>query len=157
MLTLSLPLIDQSLLEAAIEEIAAVEQTLFVCPMTGAKTRYWLQMERRQLSKRRYVIAADVRGLKKINDAQGTEAGDRHIKQMYDRLCAQYRRQSDVIGRRNASGDEFLIFTDRCPDNLSIDGWAIGWAEIQGDIDAAIAAADLQMYKNKKVKSNASN
>jgi diguanylate cyclase (GGDEF)-like protein len=71
-----------------------------------------------------WLIYIDLDGLKQINDSQGHNAGDRHIRNAAKVLRESFR-DSDVIGR--IGGDEFAVF-------------ATGSTTPAGEIEERIAA-----------------
>ncbi len=108
------------------------------------------------------VLYADANGLKKLNDANGHEAGDQLLQLMSNML-------SDCFGRENvyrSGGDEFLTiipdiseekFIDKCSriikmfderSNISVAaGWS--WSSDSSKIEEIMNIADKAMYKNK--------
>jgi len=83
--------------------------------LTGCKNRKaleWAYEGRFNKDKSLAVIAVDMNGLKKVNDNQGHEAGDKFICRTAETLC-------DVFGKENVyrmGGDEFtVILTEKSP------------------------------------------
>lgn len=108
------------------------------------------------------VIYCDVLGLKKINDAQGHQAGDALIIRASESLKSNFR-QKDVY---RVGGDEFLVLcTDISEDiflskvetlrkdmkkNNAMMSLGAIWCETVDDVDALIAEADGIMYEEKR-------
>jgi diguanylate cyclase (GGDEF)-like protein len=109
------------------------------------------------------VLLLDLDGLKRVNDTDGHEAGDRLIQAAAGQI-SQDIRQSDLAAR--LAGDEFVVLcpeTDRhgleqlgakLSDRLGDAGIAasVGWAELADrDVEPAdlLARADAAMYQEK--------
>jgi diguanylate cyclase (GGDEF)-like protein len=109
------------------------------------------------------VLLLDLDGLKRVNDTDGHEAGDRLIQAAAGQI-AQDIRQSDLAAR--LAGDEFVVLcpeTDRhgleqlgakLSERLGDAGIAasVGWAELADrDVEPAdlLARADAAMYQEK--------
>lgn len=109
------------------------------------------------------IIYFDVMGLKKVNDAQGHQAGD----QLLMRACECIKKHFVNQAMFRLGGDEFLVITkgltkeniEKCIESLKIDmveqdaRMAIGfvWEDSYcGDYDVLIAKADDIMYENKR-------
>lgn len=108
------------------------------------------------------VVYCDVLGLKKINDAQGHQAGDALIVRASDSLKSNFRKQ-DVY---RIGGDEFLVLCKDIDENVFLSKveslredmkknnamMSLGaiWRETVDDADALIAEADGMMYEEKR-------
>jgi diguanylate cyclase (GGDEF)-like protein len=109
------------------------------------------------------VLLLDLDGLKRVNDTDGHEAGDRLIQAAAGQI-SQDIRQSDLAAR--LAGDEFVVLcpeTDRhgleqlgakLSERLGDAGIAasVGWAELADrDVEPAdlLARADAAMYQEK--------
>lgn len=139
--------------------------------LTGLYNRVYFDAEMKRLaSSREYpvsVIVADVDGLKKINDTNGHDAGDRLIQSAAATLLSTFRA-ADVVSR--IGGDEFAILlphTDQETAQEAVDrinaGFETNGSEMQGgglslgiataySGDALIATlkqADERMYQHK--------
>ncbi len=119
------------------------------------------------------VIYIDVNDMKEINDGLGHEAGDEAIKHVASSLLNNVR-SSDIVGR--LGGDEFGVILLQAPPEIAMEKAQIladavsqhsfdyegesvnvhvshGVHSFQGsDADAALKAADLAMYQQKKAK-----
>ena len=131
--------------------------------LTGAYNRHALTELFGQLAVNSIgVIYCDVTGLKRINDEQGHEAGDRMIQHCCDLL----RETVDTELVYRTGGDEFIVI-DResgreafhaCVENalrameeshISI-SCGISWRAERGNIDEQINEADKKMYLAKR-------
>ena len=150
--------------------VRAARRQAQVDPLTGIANR--LAFEDRVAHEwkraRRYdrplgLLLLDLDGLKRVNDNDGHEAGDRMIKAAADQISAHIR-QSDLAAR--LAGDEFVVL---CPEThrvgleqigtklrecLAHGGVAasVGWAELaDGDLAPGdlMARADAAMYQEK--------
>jgi diguanylate cyclase (GGDEF)-like protein/PAS domain S-box-containing protein len=66
------------------------------------------------------VIMADLDGLKKINDTQGHEAGDRLIQAAADLLSSSFRT-NDIVAR--IGGDEFAVLLPGIPEDAAYNNY----------------------------------
>ena len=135
-------------------ELVLELQNLKLDPLTGCLRREAL----RDLPDcRRYVVAiVDINNLKVINDTFGHLAGDDIIKFVADMVKSVIRSEDTLI---RYGGDEFLtIFNDvnveqarKIMSRIKTDAatWGIGSA---CTLEAAVKAADEEMYSKKKKK-----
>ena len=110
------------------------------------------------------IVSADLNGLKKVNDEQGHESGDRLIKRAAGILKIAFG-DYEIF---RAGGDEFLILCPdieeeqlnnqvsqlrRLADNANDVSFAVGTAYCTGDynLSEGIKAADESMYKDKEL------
>jgi len=112
------------------------------------------------------LLYLDVNGLKKVNDADGHEAGDQLLIHLVDIITGTVR-PSDLVGR--LGGDEFAIllpnadlpaataFADRLRDNLrngtrpmSSSMGLVTTADPPTEVETMIHAADALMYEAKR-------
>lgn len=148
--------------------------------MTGLYNRrgfYTLARQQKRLADRTHrgmlLVAADLNGLKEINDHFGHEAGDTVLTEAAEVLKESFR-ESDIIAR--LGGDEFAVLMPEQPDisqdllfrrmenqiasinsrraleyTLSI---SIGFARYDPEapctLDQLMATADAQMYRQKR-------
>lgn len=161
----------------ALEQSRLLERMRTDC-MTDLLTGLWNRraweqaIELEEARARRYgtpycVFIADLDGLKQINDTQGHGQGDLLLKQAA--RCLQTAvRQCDLIAR--LGGDEFGVLAIDCARESSVDlldrlrevfanegiEVSIGMAmrEPSGGMLAALRAADLNMYRNKRYRKN---
>ena len=157
--------------------VRAAQRRAEIDPLTGIPNR--LAFEQRLATEwkraRRYdrplgMLLLDLDGLKRMNDRDGHEAGDRMIRAAAAQISAD-TRQSDLAAR--LAGDEFVVL---CPETsgfgieqlgaklterLQACGTAasVGWA-VLGDGDVApgdlLARADAAMYQEKARRRGAS-
>ena len=121
------------------------------------------------------LMSGDMDGLKAINDRFGHAAGDAAILAMAEVLRGSFR-DGDLIAR--LGGDEFVVLSEHLPQeaqshirariehrvaqvNVSEGaGWQIGislgFAKVPitpvTDLDALLAAADVRMYEDKRLR-----
>jgi GGDEF domain-containing protein len=132
-------------------------------PLTGLGNRRALELDYdryRALAQREgnalWVSLWDLDGLKAVNDREGHAAGDRHL-QAFARVLKEELREGDGVYR--VGGDEFAAL------HLGLEGEAlaervrarfpavsVGFAEARGSLEAALAEADAQMYRQKRLK-----
>jgi GGDEF domain-containing protein len=100
------------------------------------------------------LLAADVDGLKHINDARGHSAGDDRIVALAEALRATLGPEA-VIGR--VGGDEFFAITTRWQNPLGLAAvrryGSVGVSEFPGDGRTGaelIALADATLYEEKR-------
>ncbi len=146
-----------------------LREVSFQDALTGLYNRGFLNEELDRLERGRTrpiaVIAADLDGLKLINDEQGHQAGDEAIQGVAD-VLRQTLRTEDIVAR--TGGDEFIAILP-CVDSEVVDkvvkrvrdhallaglevsiGAAIcGPGELLQD---TVRAADAEMYRVKKAK-----
>lgn len=141
-------------------------------PLTGLYNRLYFNEELARLDHGRQfpvsIIMADINGLKKVNDTQGHEAGDRLIMAAADVLRAGVRND-DVAAR--LGGDEFAVILpltrsteaadilrrireqeNRCRADSSpalYISYGYAAADIPGDLQATLRLADAMMYEEK--------
>lgn len=109
------------------------------------------------------VVSADMNDLKKINDFEGHDAGDKALVAVAECLTTNDTKSKRVY---RIGGDEFAIFyLNRCESEVEDDVkimcenlsktkhvCAFGCKMVQnGDVEEAIIAADQEMYTNKAV------
>jgi diguanylate cyclase (GGDEF)-like protein len=109
------------------------------------------------------VVSADMNDLKKINDFEGHDAGDKALVAVAECLTTNGTKSKRVY---RIGGDEFAIFyLNRCESEVEDDikimrknlsktkhECAFGCKMVQnGDVEEAIIAADQEMYTNKAV------
>jgi len=147
-------------------------------PLTGLLNRREItrQLEvRMAMAKRQQtslaVVFIDVDNLKKVNDTQGHEAGDRMITGLVDVLRRELRT-TDLASR--LGGDEFLLVLPECGredvvttmtrveagfrrqgENANSFQWTLSWGSAQfredsETLDTLISRADARMYANKQ-------
>jgi diguanylate cyclase (GGDEF)-like protein len=106
-------------------EFAAVAAVAHTDSLTDALNRrgFTEALERELARARRYqsqfVLAYfDVRGLKRLNDSQGHQAGDKLLREVAG-LLKDSAREADVVGR--IGGDEFaLLLTEQPADSVDV-------------------------------------
>ena len=150
--------------------VRAARRMAQVDPLTGISNR--LAFENRLSDEwtraRRYdrplgLLLLDLDGLKRVNDRDGHQAGDRMIQAAASRI-AEDLRQSDMAAR--LAGDEFVVLCPETPrdgierlgsklskrlDDVGIAA-SVGWAELSdADIrpNDLLARADAAMYDDK--------
>lgn len=157
--------------------LARLVEQATVDPLTGLFNRREItrQLEvRMAMAKRQQsslaVVFIDVDNLKKVNDTQGHEAGDRMIMCLVDVLHNELRT-TDLASR--LGGDEFLLVLPECGredvittmarveagfrrqgENASSFPWTLSWGSAQfredsETLDTLISRADTRMYANK--------
>lgn len=145
-------------------------------PLTGVKNAHAYMEAKKSMEQRIMngtvsefgVVIFDVNNLKEINDTQGHEQGDYHIKSACNYICRQFKC-SPVY---RIGGDEFLIilegedyvnrqrymrlFDEKIDNNLKeglpvvSSGMAIYVADGSDSYDTVFARADKNMYERKK-------
>lgn len=108
------------------------------------------------------VVSVDMNDLKKINDEQGHDAGDKALKTVAD--CLRQTKMKKMAYR--VGGDEFAIFySGKTEDEVRADiaqmrtnlsktpyQCAFGYEMVTGqDVEKAILTADRKMYTNKAI------
>ncbi len=125
-------------------------------PLTGLGNRRALEAAFAEGPDRRYLTLWDVDDLKRINDQEGHAAGDAALRALADAFRAESRRNDRFF---RTGGDEFVgLHPGLAPPVGLIErvrrrfpGVSVGWAEIgDGGLEAAIAAADRAMYRDKR-------
>ncbi|MDO9378203.1 MAG: sensor domain-containing diguanylate cyclase [Nocardioidaceae bacterium] len=113
------------------------------------------------------VLAVDLDGLKRVNDAHGHAAGDQLLRDAADTMRS-LTRQDDSVAR--IGGDEFVLMlaanfhraggealASRLRDGLAAAGTpaSVGWSTLEPDEDPAeaLARADRGMYVDKRGRS----
>jgi GGDEF domain-containing protein len=99
----------------------------------------------------------DLNNLKRINDTQGHNAGDEHLKTFAQALRLETREQ-DWFYR--TGGDEFVGLhlgitdgvglRDRVQSRLA--DVAVGWSVVLEDLETTLHTADQMMYEAKKLQ-----
>jgi diguanylate cyclase (GGDEF)-like protein len=139
-------------------------------PLTGVGNRRALEDQFRRMPRSRFaLLAMDVDGLKKVNDAHGHDAGDILLSGLAAALAAELR-PADLLAR--TGGDEFMAVLVDCDARGAIDlggrlqraaanvkfPWGAGSisvgsaAGVAGERPEAVAkAADLVLYEAKQV------
>ncbi len=141
--------------------------------LTGLYNRAYFDIELSRLARGREfpicVVIADLDGLKRINDSEGHQAGDKYIKDAAEQLRVSFRG-SDVVAR--IGGDEFAVLLAATPNNVAqelverlqkscISGqdsngravaMSLGMATANSgsDLVGSVRLADERMYANKK-------
>jgi diguanylate cyclase (GGDEF)-like protein len=164
------------------EQLAAerdlLTQLVRVDPLTGgANRRAWddevAAWRAKSTHPPAYVLSCDLDGLKVVNDRFGHAAGDAVIRGASNLLRSSVRN-GDLVAR--VGGDEFVVLLAadatiahrvvararraqrawRVTEHGLAPSMSIGLAEVaNGDLEAALAAADLAMYANKRRRSGA--
>ncbi|HZU86368.1 MAG TPA: diguanylate cyclase, partial [Anaerolineaceae bacterium] len=168
---------------ALIEDVTIRKQTQdklqylsFHDALTGLYNRLYFEVEMERLQHgRQYpisVVAADVDGLKMVNDSQGHPTGDKLIQRAGLVLRKSFRNE-DIVAR--IGGDEFLILLpetdyqtaqsilERIQQNLKQNNQETGGAVLSlsmglatakksGSLTEAVSEADKQMYTEKRRK-----
>ncbi|MDL5158688.1 GGDEF domain-containing protein [Actinomycetospora termitidis] len=159
---------------AAVESARALERAVSDAEtdaLTGLLNRRgwqrWLAREEERF--RRFgdpasVVMVDLDGLKTVNDTEGHDAGDRHLRRTATALLGAVRA-GDPLAR--LGGDEFGLVASvgaddaaRLADRLQavlVDAGvpcSVGVApfRVDGGFAAAVAAADAAMYENKRAR-----
>ncbi|MBM3505098.1 MAG: GGDEF domain-containing protein [Alphaproteobacteria bacterium] len=170
-------------LQAARERLASLERLADRDPLVPiANRRAFVRELSRQMSHvERYgsfasVVYIDVNDFKEINDSFGHSAGDEALRYIAS-ILIQNVRESDIVGR--LGGDEFGIILDQTDNTVArqkadtladhifntpllhqgrsvVLRVAVGVHTFSGaeDIGHALAAADRDMYANKKLLKN---
>ena len=110
------------------------------------------------------VAVIDLDNLKKMNDNNGHEAGDKYIKTAAD-VLKKISRETDLAAR--TGGDEFQVFLVNTTQELA-DAWkrravaemkarnvnaSIGLSPVNlENVEESIRTADTQMYSEKRIK-----
>ncbi len=136
--------------------------------LTGLYNRAFFDAELERLGHSRMfpisIVMADVNGLKKINDTEGHDAGDKLIKLAARIILAAFRAE-DIVAR--IGGDEFSVLLPAtvtsvaeeaiarilgCPEIVSGQvsiAFGIASAANQDELAAALKLSDQLMYQNK--------
>jgi len=147
-----------------LEELARVQERLdWIAhhdPLTGLGNRRALEAAFGNKDRgQRFLTLWDIDDLKRINDEMGHAAGDAALRALADAFRTE-GRQDDRFFR--TGGDEFVgLHAGSAPPVGLIErvrrrfpGVSAGWAEIgDGGLEAAIAAADRAMYRDKRGRS----
>lgn len=159
--------------DALNEALQGLEVAAKLDPLTGLYNRYAFYTLINEFMERGNVTGSiaiiDLNGLKRINDTFGHHAGDRALLNLAMRL-QEAVRQTDYVFRWG--GDEFVLllfgmppdaarervahfpppapleFDDRQPVQLTL-SWGV--APLEADVDAALRAADEQLYAQKRL------
>uniref|UniRef100_A0A831UIL7 diguanylate cyclase n=1 Tax=Geobacter metallireducens TaxID=28232 RepID=A0A831UIL7_GEOME len=145
-------------------------------PLTGVYNRMYFTEEMERLERGRHfpvsIIAADLDGLKKINDTLGHAAGDRLIC-MAALVLKEGVRGDDVVAR--IGGDEFAVILPDTAEEAAakvleriraceaevnrhatdfVVGISLGaaTADLKGCLQEALRTADLRMYEDKAAR-----
>ncbi|HEY5801805.1 MAG TPA: GGDEF domain-containing protein [Burkholderiaceae bacterium] len=118
------------------------------------------------------ILFFDLNDFKGINDRFGHQMGDACLKRFADVLRANFRPSDTLI---RYAGDEFIVVApgvrpsgmtariaaaraqlEAAPGQMPAVGFSVGlsYLEVDGDVDAAVAAADAAMYVQKQDKSS---
>jgi len=163
-----------------INEAEAVRQLAELDPLTGLHNRRgcenYLKPRLRRLGARTQLVVMllDLDGFKPVNDQYGHKAGDQVLQCIAERLQAEVRSNTDLVGR--VGGDEFIVFLKMKADRremieqvankiiarvsapISVEGdqsvrigVSIGIAKAADyeNLDALMRAADEAMYRVK--------
>jgi diguanylate cyclase (GGDEF)-like protein len=160
----------QKRLRALENQLAVLGERVNRDPLTGLHNRRgfleYLNTEEARLTRNPApvsILLFDLDDLKLVNDRDGHEAGDAHIKRFVD-ILSKNLRSSDVIGR--LGGDEFAVLaphtsrrqalelTQRLHDLFDIAGVpvSIGCASLEDStrsLASLLSQADQEMYANK--------
>jgi len=165
--------IDKNLNERKIEKLSYYD------PLTGLYNRRFFEEEKKRLDTSRNlpisIIAADLNGLKIINDSYGHEKGDQILIKTAQILKSSLREE-DILARHG--GDEFAVLLpkttkraaeriekrikEKCKktkNDLIPISIALGRAtkeKSEKDIEEVLKNADDKMYKNKLSESRSS-
>lgn len=131
-----------------INQINTLTELAFKDKMTGCYNRNYL--ETFYTDKDEFMCHfCDINNLKKINDTQGHQNGDRLIKSVANKLMSF----GDTI---RFGGDEFILITDRNFDTTQLqdDRYSIGskWKGKNDKLKSIFDYADKLMYQDKKQK-----
>lgn len=140
--------------------------------LTGLYNRNWVEKMKKRFGwggrKRDFplcVVMADIDGAKRVNDEFGHDQGDKFICGVADKLREIFR-ESDWVARYGDRGDEFMIFL---PGVKLSEGkmilarirekyvglpvsFGLAVALHSSDVNKAIKKADVEMYKNKRMR-----
>ncbi len=157
-----------------VEKLAMVQNLAEVDALTGIKNKNAYK-EREELMNQRIrehrqpefaIVVLDVNDLKKINDTEGHEAGDKCIREACEVICSTFKR-SPVY---RVGGDEFVVISQdedysrsselveliarHNEDALTNGGIVIACGMAKYNDEDSVAevfeAADKKMYENKK-------
>jgi diguanylate cyclase (GGDEF)-like protein/PAS domain S-box-containing protein len=140
--------------------------------LTGLYNRNWVETMKKRFrrgNRRRdfplTVIMADIDGIKKVNDDLGHDHGDKLICDVANMLREIFR-ENDWVARYGDRGDEFMVFL---PGVKLFEGkkillrirekhvglpvsFGLAMSRDGKGIDRAIKKADVEMYKNKRMR-----
>ena len=144
--------------------MTGVQRVLFRSPLTGAKNRHALSVDLGVYEnvKNVGVLYCDVLGLKRVNDTQGHQAGDRLLVRAIQCLQEVFRKKEVY----RVGGDEFMVVCIGIEEKLFMEKvekvrilmqerealMSIGviWKEETGNLEALIGEADEIMYEEKR-------
>jgi len=127
---------------------------LFVDKLTKTYNRNMFEELRKQFSSiDAFITIFDIDNLKIINDTKGHTAGDKHIKNIVNKIKQNFGQNKFWMFR--LGGDEFLTVS-KVPVIFKVVGVSYGTVYKPANLalNTAMKTADLFMYENKKFKIN---
>jgi diguanylate cyclase len=162
MLTVATMLIVLFVLSALRQALESVANTDGLTGLINRRGLDWIIATNRtdHRERRRTIVLIDLDNFKELNDRKGHLAGDRALRD-FGAACRQSLRPGDLALR--TGGDEFVLILERlAADDIapvierlhasSTIRWSHGCAEWppRADFDAAMAAADAALYRDKQ-------